>query len=220
MAKSNRSSNQPLLDFDNVATFPEGFHYIPGYFDAAAQKALLVVIRDVLTEAPLFTQAMPRTGAPLSVRMSNTGAYGWVTDRDGGYRYQPTHPQTGLPWPAIPQQLLDLWADVTQEVGPPNQCLINYYDREARLGLHQDKGDDSLAAPVVSVSLGDDATFLIGGMTRKDRQQAITLKSGDVVWFGGPSRLIYHGIEGIFPGTSNLLPEGGRINLTIRRIDR
>jgi alkylated DNA repair protein (DNA oxidative demethylase) len=181
-------------------------------------------VADILARAPLFVQTMPRTGAPLSVRMSNAGEFGWVTDREGGYRYQAIHPVTGQPWPPIPQRLLDIWSAVTGEVQLPNLCLINYYDSDARLGLHQDRGESSLDAPVVSISLGDDATFAVGGSTRKDPVRRLELRSGDLIWFGGPSRLIFHGVERIRLGTSSLLQrfgfEDGRINLTLRRIDR
>ncbi len=204
---------------------PEGFHFLPGYFDEAAQLAIVSDLHVLLESAPLFQQRMPKTGAPLSVRMSNAGEFGWVTDRKGGYRYQATHPVTGKAWPAIPTRLLKTWADVTREIRPPNLSLINYYDTEARLGFHQDRGESSLDAPVVSISLGDDATFVLGGLSRKDPLRRLDLHSGDLVWFGGPSRLIFHGVEGIHPGTSQLLKqqslfEGGRINLTLRRIDR
>jgi DNA oxidative demethylase len=187
--------------------------------------ALMHDVKHVLASAPVFVQAMPRSGAPLSVRMSNAGQFGWVTNREHGYRYQETHPETGQPWPAIPERLLRVWTDVTGEVTPPNLCLINYYDSDARLGLHQDRGDSSLAAPVVSISLGDDATFVLGGLSRKDRTRRLELKSGDLIWFGGPSRLIFHGVQGIRHGTSSLLKlagfaEDGRINLTLRRIDK
>lgn len=224
MANRPRSRHPTLFDSE-AADLPVGFHYLPRCYDAAGQRAILSDIRTVLAEAPLFQQAMPRTGAPLSVKMSNAGTFGWVTDREGGYRYQSRHPTTGKQWPPIPLSLLDLWKDLTGEVIPPNLCLINFYDAEARLGLHQDKGESSLDAPVVSVSLGDDATFVVGGMNRKDLVRRLRLRSGDVVWFGGPARLIYHGVEGIVPGSSPLLTdegfaEGGRINLTLRRIDR
>ena len=213
------------LDLGDTRPLPEGFHYLPGYYDDGAQRAVLADVRALLAHAPLFQQTMPKTGAPLSVRMSNAGTFGWVTDREGGYRYQSTHPITGLPWPPIPGRLLELWRTATGEATPPNLCLINFYDAEARLGLHQDKGESSLEAPVVSVSLGDQATFVLGGTTRKDSLRRLQLHSGDVLWFGGPSRLIYHGVEGVRPGTSDLLEQeglagGGRINLTLRRIDR
>jgi DNA oxidative demethylase len=204
---------------------PDGFHYLPAFFDEEAQVTMIRDVQSVLARAPLFVQAMPRTGAPLSVRMSNAGEFGWVTDREHGYRYQKTHPETGEPWPAIPERLLRVWTDVTGEVTPPNLCLINYYDSDARLGLHQDRGDSSLEAPVVSISLGDDATFVVGGLSRKDPVRRLDLKSGDLIWFGGPSRLIFHGVEGIRRGTSSLLQrvgfaEDGRINLTLRRVNR
>jgi alkylated DNA repair protein (DNA oxidative demethylase) len=204
--------------------FPDGFYFLPGHLDETAQIALTMDVGRLLQQAPLFEQRMPRTGAPMSVRMSNAGEYGWVTDRERGYRYQKKHPVTGEAWPAIPERLLKLWRDVSAEQQPPNLCLINFYDDEAKLGLHQDRGESSLAAPVVSISLGDDATFLLGGLSRKDPTRRLPLHSGDVVWFGGASRLIFHGVEGIRSGTSRLLDRiglpDGRINLTLRRIGR
>lgn len=170
-------SSSPPCPADDFA-FPAGFHYLPGYLSTPSQLALLSDVRKVLDDAPLFEQAMPRTGAPLSVCMSNAGEFGWVTDRDGGYRYQTAHPVTGKPWPAIPRSLLNLWSQTTSESEAPNLCLINYYDQEARLGLHQDRGDSSLAAPVVSISLGDEATFLLGGMLRKNPVRRLALRSG------------------------------------------
>jgi alkylated DNA repair protein (DNA oxidative demethylase) len=171
------SKRRPLDD----GTFPEGFHFLPGFFDEAAQLAIAAEVRTMLEVAPLFRQRMPKTGAPLSVRMSNAGEFGWVTDKERGYRYQSTHPQTGKAWPAIPQSLLELWSDVTGENLLPNLCLINYYDGEAKLGLHQDRGESSLDAPVVSISLGDDATFVLGGLSRKDPTRRLDLRSGDLI---------------------------------------
>lgn len=140
--------------------FPPAFHYLPAYFNEEAQAALLSGTHAVLAKAPLFQQTMPRTGAPLSVRMSNAGGFGWVSDREGGYRYETRHPVTGEAWPPIPERLLKLWTDLTSEVRPSNLCLINYYDKEARLGLHQDRGE--------LVSLVDEATFVLGGLSRKN----------------------------------------------------
>jgi alkylated DNA repair protein (DNA oxidative demethylase) len=225
MPRHKHSYQQSEMALPDDRPFPPGFHYLPRYLDGASQQALLADICNVLSEAPLFQQIMPRTGAPLSVLMSNAGEYGWVTDREGGYRHQPTHPITGKEWPAIPERLLKLWTDLTGEKAPPNQSLINYYDENAKLGLHQDRGYSSLDAPVVSVSLGDEATFVVGGFARKDPLQRVELLSGDVVWFGGPSRLIYHGVEGIRAGSTGILKEAGlfgsgRINVTLRRIDR
>jgi DNA oxidative demethylase len=210
---------------DPERSLPNGFYFLSGYLDFSAQTELAREIGSVLQIAPLFEQAMPKSGAPLSVKMSNAGEWGWVTDKTSGYRYQRTHPVTNKPWPPIPNSLIELWGRLTGEAKAPNLLLINYYDDPARLGLHQDKGESSLEAPVLSVSLGDDGTFLVGGLKRKDPVQRLLLKSGDVVWFGGPGRLLYHGVESIEPGSSDLLAKtdlfkGGRLNLTLRRINK
>jgi alkylated DNA repair protein (DNA oxidative demethylase) len=194
--------------------------YLPGKLGLAEQVELLGAIRAVMAEGPLFTPTMPRSGNPMSVRMTNCGPLGWVTDKERGYRYQSTHPVTRSPWPAMPQALLDLWADVARYPASPEACLVNYYAANAKMGLHQDKDEEDFAAPVLSVSLGDVAIFRIGGLTRKDPTRAFELKSGDVVVLGGADRLAYHGIDRILPGTSSLLPEGGRLNLTLRRVTK
>jgi DNA oxidative demethylase len=195
-----------------------GLFYWPGYFGLEAQQALLGMLRDAVTEAPLFTPEMPKTGKPFSVRMTNLGTLGWVSDRTGGYRYQATHPATGSPWPAIPQMLLDLWRDVSNYAGAPEACLVNFYTTTAKMGLHQDRDEKDFTAPVVSISLGDTALFRIGGTTRGGKTQSVKLVSGDVLTFGGPARLCFHGIDKVYPGTSELLKDGGRINLTMRRV--
>lgn len=199
---------------------PAGFHQYPSYFDRAAQAALLGVIRDVLAQAPLFVPRMPRSGKPMSVRMCNCGPLGWVTDQGGGYRYQSTHPETGQPWPPMPALLLQLWRDVASGFPPPQACLINYYAGAARMGSHVDADEADTTSPVVSVSLGDDAVFHVGGLKRGDPKARLTLRSGDVAVLGGASRRAYHGIDRVVPGTSDLLAEGGRINLTLRRVTR
>jgi DNA oxidative demethylase len=194
--------------------------YLPGKLKDVGQGRLLGALRAVMAEAPLFTPTMPRSGKPMSVRMTNCGPLGWVTDKEQGYRYQATHPVTGKPWPAMPQALLDLWADIARYPAPPEACLVNYYVGDAKMGLHQDKDEEDFAAPVVSVSLGDSAVFRVGGLARKDPTHAFELKSGDVVVLSGDDRLAYHGIDRILPGTSDLLPEGGRLNLTLRRVTK
>ena len=194
--------------------------YLAGKLKDADQAELLDALRAVMEEAPLFTPTMPRSGKPMSVRMTNCGSLGWVTDKERGYRYQPTHPVTGKPWPAMPEVLLKLWREVAGYPAPPEACLVNYYSGGAKMGLHQDKDEEDFAAPVVSVSLGDSAIFRVGGLTRKDETQALELKSGDVVVLGGNDRLAFHGIDRILPGTSALLPEGGRLNLTLRRVTK
>jgi DNA oxidative demethylase len=194
--------------------------YFSERFDRAAQAELLAELRRIIDEAPLFTPTMPRSGNPMSVRMTNCGPLGWVTDKELGYRYQAIHPLTGKAWPSMPKRLLDLWRDVAGYPAPPEACLVNYYAGAAKMGLHQDKDEEDFAAPVVSVSLGDTGIFRIGGKSRKDPTQTFELKSGDVVVLAGEDRLAYHGIDRILPGTSDLLAEGGRFNLTLRRVTK
>ncbi|WP_245518221.1 MULTISPECIES: alpha-ketoglutarate-dependent dioxygenase AlkB family protein [Azorhizobium] len=189
----------------------------PGCLDRPAQEALVEEVREVLRAAPLFQPAMPRTGKPLSVRMSNCGPLGWVADASG-YRYQPFHPETREPWPPMPETLLRLWADFSGSAVPPEACLVNWYAPDARMGLHQDRDEADFSAPVLSVSLGDTAVFRIGGEARTDSTRSIRLESGDVLRLGGRSRLAFHGVDRILPGTSTLLGVEGRINLTLRRV--
>jgi alkylated DNA repair protein (DNA oxidative demethylase) len=193
-------------------------NYFPHALARPEQEALLAELRLVIAAAPLFTPTMPRSGRPMSVRMTNCGPLGWVTDKERGYRYQPAHPETGKPWPPIPPRLLDLWNEIARYPAPPEACLVNYYAGSAKMGLHQDKDEEDFAAPVLSVSLGDTGMFRVGGKSRKDPTRAFELKSGDVVVLGGDDRLAYHGIDRILPGTSDLLAEGGRFNLTLRRV--
>jgi alkylated DNA repair protein (DNA oxidative demethylase) len=200
-----------------TATVVQGLGFSPGYLDRAAQEALLAAVREVIRQAPLFTPTMPRSGKPLSVRMTNCGPLGWVSDA-GGYRYQPTHPDTGRPWPPMPEAVLRAWRDLAGYGAPPEACLINVYAPTARMGLHQDRDEQDFAAPVVSLSLGDTCLFRVGGSNRGDPTRSFRLASGDAVVLGGPARLAFHGVDRIMPGTSTLLPEGGRINLTLRRV--
>ena len=197
--------------------FPDlpGFRYWPGRLDKAAQAALLADIEAALKIAPLYRPVTPG-GRPFSVRMSNLGAFGWVSDR-AGYRYQPNHPGTGAPWPPIPTVLLDLWADLTGWREPPDACLVNLYRGSAKMGLHQDRDEADMRFPVLSVSLGDTAVFRIGGTTRGGRTASVRLASGDVCMLGGEARLAFHGVDRIIPGSSSLIPGGGRLNLTLRR---
>ncbi|MGO1119473.1 alpha-ketoglutarate-dependent dioxygenase AlkB family protein [Rhodovibrionaceae bacterium A322] len=195
-----------------------GFRYLPEHLARADQEALVVTLRSLLSQAPLFQPRMPRSNRPFSVRMSNLGPLGWVSDK-AGYRYQDHHPETGQPWPAIPQVLLALWQEVTGCAKAPQCCLVNWYgDGTARMGLHQDRDEQDLTAPVLSVSLGDSARFRLGGLSRKGPTSSVTLNSGDLVVLGGEARLAYHGIDKVFFGSSTLLPNHGRINLTLRRV--
>jgi DNA oxidative demethylase len=197
-----------------------GLRILPGYFDENAQLALLVILRDAVAEAPLFTPEMPKTGKPFSVRMTNLGELGWVSDKANGYRYQAMHPATGTAWPAMPEMLLKLWAEVANYPHPPEACLVNFYTAHAKMGLHQDRDEQDFEAPVISISLGDQALFRWGGTTRGGKTQSVKLSSGDVLVMGGEARLCFHGIDRIYGGTSTLLKDGGRINLTLRRVTR
>lgn len=199
---------------------PKGIKHIPGALDRNEQQALVEDIRSVVAVAPLFTPAMPKTGKEMSVRMTNCGGLGWVTDKSQGYRYQPVHPVTGLPWPAIPERLMKIWQTFSACMHEPEACLVNFYTEKAKMGLHQDRDEQDFDAPVLSVSLGDACLFRVGGVKREDRTVSFRLESGDIVLIGGPSRLAFHGVDRIYPATSTLLKNGGRINLTMRRVTK
>lgn len=201
-------------------TLPEDFRYLPGRLDATAQQDLATAIARVIEAAPLYRPVMPRTGRAFSVRMTNCGRLGWLSDKAGGYRYEARHPVTGQPWPAIPDILLTLWADLSHYPAPPEACLVNHYAPGAKLGLHRDQDEADMAAPVISVSLGDDAWFRIGGLGRRDPTVRLLLRSGDVVVLAGKSRLAYHALDRIVAGSASLFGEPGRINLTLRRVNR
>ena len=179
---------------------------------------MLAALREVIAEAPLFAPTMPRTGKPFSVRMTNCGPLGWVSDARG-YRYQERHPETGRPWPAIPEAIAGVWRELLPQAPAPEACLVNYYHASAKMGLHQDRDERATDVPVLSISLGDEARFRIGGGTRNAPTRAFALHSGDVFAFGAESRLAFHGVDRILSGTSTLLPEGGRFNLTLRRVN-
>ncbi|MFN6981835.1 MAG: alpha-ketoglutarate-dependent dioxygenase AlkB [Brevundimonas sp.] len=196
-----------------VKTAVDGFRLWPGALDARAQADLVDAVFARLDQAPLYQPQTPG-GRPFSVRMSNFGPLGWVSDR-GGYRYQPTHPETGRLWPGVPAVLLDLWADTVAWPAPPDACLVNLYREGAKMGLHQDRDEADLDAPVLSVSLGDAAMFRIGA-AEGGRTTALRLDSGDVCALTGPARLARHGIDRVLEGSSRLIPGGGRLNLTLR----
>jgi alkylated DNA repair protein (DNA oxidative demethylase) len=189
----------------------------PAYLDRCGQERLLSAIRDIVRQAPLYPPRMPRTGSPFSVRMTNCGRLGWVSDVNG-YRYQETHPLTGQPWPPIPQALLQAWWDLGGYAHQPEACLINYYGPSAKMGLHQDCDEEDFDAPVVSLSLGDTCIFRYGGIQRRGSTHTVRLASGDAVVLAHETRLAFHGVDRIISGTSTLLTEGGRFNLTLRRV--
>jgi alkylated DNA repair protein (DNA oxidative demethylase) len=194
-----------------------GVQLWPDCLDIATQKSLIAEIFHLTQTAPFYRPLMPKSGKPFSVQETNLGSLGWISDASG-YRYEKLHPETREPWPAIPALLLELWATLTAYPAQPECCLVNLYRDGARMGLHQDRDEDALDAPVLSVSLGDDALFRIGGTSRRGSTKSMKLRSGDVVVFGGPARLAFHGIDRVMPGTSALVPGGGRLNLTLRRV--
>jgi alkylated DNA repair protein (DNA oxidative demethylase) len=192
-----------------------GFRLLPQRLSPEAQGQLAAEVLARQAAAPPYRPVTPG-GKPMSVAMTNFGPLGWFTDA-AGYRYQAHHPGTGQAWPDIPQALLDLWAELADPRVPPDACLINHYGPEARMSLHQDRDEQDLSFPVLSVSLGDTAIFRIGGTTRSDPTRSVRLASGDVCLLAGPARLAFHGVDRILPGSSRLIPGGGRINLTLRR---
>ncbi len=197
-----------------------GLVYAPGYLSREEQDELVADLREAVKQAPLFTPRMPRTGKEFSVRMTNCGALGWVSDRERGYRYQATHPETGAPWSPMPRLALRVWDDLSPYKHPPEACLVNFYEASARMGLHQDRDEEDFDAPVVSLSLGDSCLFRIGGTERKSSTKSFKLHSGDAMMLTGPARLAFHGVDRIMGGTSTLLPQGGRLNLTLRRVTK
>lgn len=198
---------------------PEGFAHYPLYFSADEQASLIASVKAATETAPFFQPTMPRTGAPLSVVMSNFGTLGWVTDKEGGYRYEALHPKTGAPWPPLPELLVRLWRDVTDWPDLPEACLINWYRDGAKMGMHVDRDELAVNAPVVSISLGDPAMFRIGGPSRGGPTHGVKVMSGDVVVMAGLSRQCHHAVTKVHYGESALVPKGGRINLTMRRVN-
>ncbi|MEO1702948.1 MAG: alpha-ketoglutarate-dependent dioxygenase AlkB [Pseudomonadota bacterium] len=197
---------------------PKGVRHIPMALSTDEQRSLLNEIREIVRRAPLYVPTMPRTGKPMSVRMTNCGPLGWVTDKEGGYRYQPLHPVTGQAWPRIPESLFKLWDQFAAYDLPPQACLINHYEPKAKMGLHQDRDEENLDAPVLSLSLGDTCLFRVGEKSRSGRTTSLKLQSGDILVMGGEGRLAFHGVDRIYPNTSALLKQPGRINLTLRRV--
>lgn len=187
--------------------------------DRRAQRDLVAEVLKLAGDAPFYRPRMPKSEKPFSVEETNFGPLGWFSNKDG-YRYAAKHPYTDKSWPPIPDTLLALWDETTGYGAPPECCLVNLYRPGARMGLHQDRDEAALDAPVLSVSLGDDAMFRIGGETRNGATRNVKLSSGDVLAFGGPARLAFHGIDRVIDGSSTLIAGGGRINLTLRRVTK
>ena len=194
-----------------------GIFLFPGALDASEQKKLIAEVFARAEQAPFYKPRMPVSGKEFSVEETNFGTLGWVSDVRG-YRYEPVHPETHKPWPAIPSLLLEFWNELTGYGAEPECCLVNLYRAGARMGLHQDRDEQARDAPVMSVSLGDDAIFRIGGTSRRGATKSLKLSSGDFLTFGGPARLAFHGVDRVIAGSSQRVPGGGRLNLTLRRV--
>ena len=201
-------SSQEILD--------EGAVLLRG-FAAKEQQALWEAVQAVAEAAP-FRHMVTPGGKSMSVAMTNCGGLGWVTDRKG-YRYAPADPESGKPWPAMPPVLRDLSVRAAAAAGfpgyDPDSCLVNRYRPGSRLTLHQDLNEKDFSHPIVSVSLGLPAKFLWGGQKRADKTRRFRLESGDVVVWGGPARMTFHGVDDLAAGIHPLTGEC-RINLTLR----
>ncbi|MDT0359165.1 DNA oxidative demethylase AlkB [Herbaspirillum huttiense F1] len=202
----------------SVETITEGALLLRAFVDEEEAAALMAAIDKVLAASPLRHMQTPG-GFRMSVAMSNCGQFGWVTDRRG-YRYQSLDPLAERDWPAMPEAFAALAARASAAAGfagfDPDACLINRYEPGARMSLHQDKNELDMDQPIVSVSLGLPATFLFGGMARTDKPQRMRLESGDVVVWGGPARLAFHGVDLLRDGEHPLTGRC-RYNLTFRR---
>lgn len=193
--------------------------HLKHYLNLPQQRRFLELARQIASTSPLF-QPLMYSGKKINCQMTSCGDFGWISDRNG-YRYDRLHPSTHKPFPPMPKEFSDLAIKIAKSVGEfdykPQSCLINYYQKSGKLGIHQDNTEHNLLPAIISISLGDDAIFAIGGKKYSDPVSEITLKSGDVFVLHGDSRLFFHGIKKIIP-SSNLLKNGGRLNLTIRQV--
>ncbi len=209
--------------FDDASTEPRKDDLVPGAlilrnFALANETAHLDALRQVTARAP-FRHMVTPGGFRMSVAMTNCGSLGWITDRTG-YRYDAIDPDSGRKWPLMPACFLKLAKDAAAEAGfpgfLPDACLVNRYEIGARLSLHQDKNEKDFNAPIVSVSLGVPAVFLFGGLKRADKTKRVPVTHGDVIVWGGPARLRYHGVMPLKEGHHHSL-SGFRVNLTFRK---
>jgi alkylated DNA repair protein (DNA oxidative demethylase) len=186
-------------------------------FAKPVEADLIAGLREIVEQAP-FRHMLTPGGHRMSVAMTNCGSAGWVTDRSG-YRYDASDPETGKPWPAMPPLFRELAEQAAGDAGfggfSPDACLVNRYQVGARMSLHQDKDEDDFGAPIVSVSLGLPAIFLFGGLKRSDKPRRFRLQHGDIAVWGGPARLVFHGVAPLADGEHASLGRQ-RINLTFR----
>ncbi len=211
--------NLNLFGHSDDPPTPAGMVVLRGRLSRAEQAEFVRLAFEVADDAPFYTPVM-RGGAPFRVQMTSAGDIGWLSD-EAGYRYARVHPETKRPWPEIPEPITSFAKAAALEAGfsgfTPDSCLFNLYRSDGKLGIHRDHVEQDRVSPIVSVSLGDSCVFKFGGLSKGGPFTDWTLVSGDVVVFGGPSRLAWHGVSKILRGTSDLIPGGGRMNLTVRR---
>tara|TARA_B100000787_G_scaffold167221_1_gene153609 strand:- start:3240 stop:3869 length:630 start_codon:yes stop_codon:yes gene_type:complete len=200
------SAPQPTVFIGEISVFKR-------FLSPSDQLLLVEDLRQVAEQAPIFS-LKTKSGKPMSVRVTAAGEFGWFSNHQG-YRYVSEHP-SGATWPEIPASIMSIWQALAGPAPSPECCLINYYGEGAKMGLHQDRDEANFNWPVVSISLGDDALFRVGGRRRGDKTSSIWLQSGDVAVMGGAARLNYHGVDRIKFGSSRLLKSSGRLNVTLR----
>lgn len=211
----NRSKLMTLFN-----TLPDGITILRDYLTRDQQVAFIEKSRQAARQAPLLYPRMPG-GTPFRVRVTSVGECGWWSDGIRGFGYVKRHPATNRPFPQMPADFRFLAVRAAAEVGcefEPDTCLINFYDiGDGRLGLHQDENERDRTQPIVTVSLGDSCIFEVGGAARSVKPQEIRLDSGDVLIMSGKGRNLFHGVKKIIPCTSNILKNGGRVSLTLRK---
>ena len=205
-----------MTNFETPNLVIRGFKIFKERLDLNIQNDLISDLREIVKVAPLFSPHVPG-GNKMSVKMTSAGKYGWFSDSKG-YRYV-SRQKNGNNWPQIPNSIMEIWQKFVSSERNPDCCLINYYSKDAKMGMHQDNDEADFDWPVLSISLGDDALFRIGNVEKGGKTDSLWLNSGDIIVMGDEARLKYHGIDRIRSGTSNLLKNGGRINLTLRVVD-
>lgn len=191
----------------------EGLNYFPDYLKKPLINDIICNLRNLAKESPFFIPKMPKTNKSFSVKITNMGNVGWVSDKEG-YRYQDFHPITKKSWSKIPSNITNIWQELINANTKPDCCLVNCYDKNAKMGLHIDNDEKDFSYPVLSISIGASALFRFGGLKRSDKTQSIKLNNGDIIILSGKSRLIYHGIDKIYPNDKF----NYRINITMRKI--
>ena len=204
-----------------LVEFPErsGFFRVKRFLDNDLQSELLDIAREVCAQAPLLRPALPN-GQPMRLTLTSCGPLGWWSDVKGGYRYVESHPRTGKPWPAIPKRMLGLAEEALETVGLPlvriDSCLINHYAEGESLGMHVDRTEQDRKAPIISLSIGAEAEFVLEDPD--GNKTSHILSSGDLVVQSGRSRAWLHGIKRVMPTIPNICRDGGRINFTLRKV--